>query len=101
MALLALLCLALGGLGGILVASATGADPVQARFVPPREPAFDFTLRDQDGRPTRLADARGQVIVLTFVYSSCRDLCPAQANDIGQAVGMVGADGISLYIVSV
>ena len=58
--LMALMCLVLGGLGGVLAATATRPTPVAARFMPPREPAFDFALRDQDGRPARLADARGR-----------------------------------------
>ena len=41
-------------LGGLL---APAVDPAQAparyRFVPPREPAFDFQLHDQDGTPSR------------------------------------------------
>lgn len=97
---MALLCLVLGALGGFLVAG-TGADPVQARFVPLREPAFDFALHDQDGRPARLADARGQVIALTFIYASCRDLCPAEGNDVASAMELVGGDGVTAYIISV
>ena len=54
--------------------------------MPPRELAFDFALRDQDGRPARLADARGKVIAMTFIYTCCRDLCPAEGNDISTAI---------------
>jgi cytochrome oxidase Cu insertion factor (SCO1/SenC/PrrC family) len=49
----------------------------------------------------RLADARGKVIILTFLYSTCRDLCPAQANDVATAMGMVGSDRVVAYAVSV
>jgi protein SCO1/2 len=99
LALIALMCLVIGALGGLLTASLTRSEPVEARFVPPREPAFDFTLRDQDGRPARLADARGQVIAMTFIYTSCRDLCPAEGQDVKTALDMVG-DGAVAYIVS-
>lgn len=94
------MCLVLGALGGVLAASATRPEPVQARFEPAREPAFDFRLRDQDGRSAALADARGKVVALTFIYTSCRDLCPAEGNDVGNAIDMVG-DGVVAYIVSV
>ena len=100
LALIALMCLILGALGGALAATATRTEPVEARFLPPREPAFDFSLRDQDGRPARLADARGSVVAMTFIYTSCRDLCPAEGNDIKTAIDMVG-DGVVAYIVSV
>jgi protein SCO1 len=95
------MALVLGGLGGLLAAQTRSPDGAAAsRFIPPREPAFDFTLRDQDGRPTSLADARGKVVVLTFLYTSCRDLCPAQAADVADAVSRAGG-GAVVYGVSV
>ncbi len=39
-------------------------------------PAPGFTLRDGEGRPVGLADFRGKVVVLNFVYASCPDVCP-------------------------
>jgi protein SCO1/2 len=77
----ALLCLIAGALAGVWTADLTRPKPALARFVPPAEPAFDFRLRDQDGRAASLAQARGKVVVLTFMYSTCHDLCPAQASD--------------------
>ena len=77
----------------------TSALPV--RFVPPREQAFDFRLRDQDGRWTSIKSARGKVVVLTFLYTSCWDLCPAQAKDIVQAIDRIGDKGVVVYGVSV
>jgi protein SCO1/2 len=97
---MALMCLFLGGVGGLLVATVQRPTPVRARFVPPREAAFDFRLRDQDGRWATLAQARGKVVVLTFLYSTCHDLCPAQAGEIATAVGKVGG-GVMVYGVSV
>ena len=35
--LMALMCLVLGGLGGVLAATATRTEPAAARFIPPRE----------------------------------------------------------------
>jgi cytochrome oxidase Cu insertion factor (SCO1/SenC/PrrC family) len=98
---MALMCLVIGGLGGVLAATTTRTEPAAARFIPPREPAYDFSLRDQDGHRTSLADARGKVIALTFIYATCRDLCPAEGNDIATAMRMVGGDGVVTYIVSV
>ena len=98
--LAALLCLVLGALGGLLAAELREGPAAADRFVPPREEARDFRLRDQDGRWTTLAGARGQVVVLTFLYSTCWDLCPAQAAEIAQAVGEVG-EGVVVYGVSV
>lgn len=39
-------------------------------------PAPDFTLWDAGGGGVGLADFRGTVVVLNFVYASCPDVCP-------------------------
>lgn len=36
----------------------------------------DFELTAHDGRPFRLSDARGKVVLLFFGYTSCPDICP-------------------------
>jgi protein SCO1 len=98
-----LMSLVLGGLGGLLVAGIAAPHAPASRFHPPREAAQDFRLRDQDGRWTTIRQGHGKVIVLTFLYSTCRDLCPAQAADIVQAVGRLGsrASDVLVYGVSV
>jgi protein SCO1 len=98
--LTALMCLVLGGLGGLLMSTVKTPDPARARFTPPRETAFDFRLKDQNNAPTSLHDARGDVVVMTFIYSSCRDLCPAEGNIVSDAVEQVGA-GVQAYVISV
>ncbi len=45
-------------------------------------PAPEFTLRDADGRAVRLADFRGKVVVLNFVYTTCPDVCPLHSEAI-------------------
>jgi cytochrome oxidase Cu insertion factor (SCO1/SenC/PrrC family) len=95
------MCLVLGGLAGLLAATFTSAPGVQARFTPPREKAYDFRLTDQHGRPISLADARGKVIAMTWIYTSCRDLCPAEGAIISQALKTIGGDRAVAYAVSV
>jgi cytochrome oxidase Cu insertion factor (SCO1/SenC/PrrC family) len=95
------LCAVIGGLGGLMMAEVRSDPEARPRFVPPREQAFDFRLRDEEGKWRTLADARGDVVVLTFLYSGCWDLCPAQAADIVQAVTKVGVEGVTVYGVSV
>jgi protein SCO1/2 len=53
------------------------------------KPAPDFTLRDADGNTVRLADLRGKVIVLNFVYASCPDICPLHSERIAEVQAMV------------
>jgi protein SCO1 len=47
-------------------------------------PAPDFSLLDADGRPVKLADFRGKVVVLYFIYASCPDVCPLQSEKLAQ-----------------
>ena len=94
------MCLVLGGLGGVLVAELQKGPEARPRFIPPREEARDFRLRDEDGKWRTLKDARGEVVVLHWIYSGCWDLCPAEAADIMNAVRKVG-DGVTVYNVSV
>ncbi len=99
--LAATLCLVIGVTGGLLAAESRSPSPAgPARFTPPREAAFDFHLHDQHGKLTSLRSARGKVVVLTFLYTSCQDLCPAQAAEIADAMQRVG-DGVVAYGVSV
>jgi len=39
-------------------------------------PISDFSLTDQLGRPFRFQSLKGRVILLSFVYTSCPDVCP-------------------------
>jgi protein SCO1 len=94
------MCTILGALGGLTMAELRSDPEARPRFIPPREEARDFRLRDQDGRTATLADARGDVVVVTFIYTTCWDLCPAEAATMMQAVDEVG-DGVTAYAISV
>src|SRR5688500_6655378 len=36
----------------------------------------DFKLTDQHGEPFQFAAARGKLILVTFVFTTCPDVCP-------------------------
>jgi protein SCO1 len=55
-----------------LVAHEAGGD----KRLPVIGPAPPFTLTSQDGKPLTLADLRGKVVALTFIYTECPDICP-------------------------
>lgn len=40
------------------------------------EPAPPFSLTDQHGRRVALADLRGKVAIVTFLFTQCTDVCP-------------------------
>ena len=58
-------------------------------FQPVDRAAPDFALRSADGTFVRLADLRGKVVVLHFVYASCPDVCPLHAERIAEVQTMV------------
>jgi cytochrome oxidase Cu insertion factor (SCO1/SenC/PrrC family) len=64
-------------------------------------PAPDFSLGDQHGTAFRLADARGSVVVLTFIYTHCTDVCPYVAIKVKKAVSLLGADARRAQFIAV
>ena len=46
----------------------------------------DFTLTDQDGKRVRLADFRGRIVLVTFLYTQCPDVCPLMADNLNAAL---------------
>lgn len=57
-------------------------------------PAPDFTLVDQAGRPVSLSGLRGRVVVLTFFYAHCPDICPPLLARLREAVADAGRGGM-------
>ncbi|HEX4806545.1 MAG TPA: SCO family protein [Conexibacter sp.] len=55
-------------------------------------PAPDFRLRDQDGRLATMREYRGRLVVVAFMYSTCRDTCPLTAQQIRGALDQLGHD---------
>lgn len=51
--------------------------------------APDFALQDANGKPVRLSDIRGNVIVLHFIYAGCPDVCPLHADRIAEIQSMI------------
>jgi protein SCO1/2 len=59
---------------------------------PAGQPVPEFTLRDQDGETVTSASLRGEPVVYAFIYSTCRDTCPAQVQTIRGALDDLGRD---------
>jgi protein SCO1/2 len=91
-----------GALGVVLLARAGDGPGLQAgRFAGSLRPAIppsDFTLRDETGRAVSLADFRGRVTVLTFLFTTCEDTCPVTATTIRGALDDLGHDVPTLAV---
>src|SRR3954447_19089749 len=102
LALMVASILALLGATGFVVLSDPGAKdaggPGFEGAVRPAIPPQDFTLRDQDGETVRLSAYRGRPVVLTFMYSTCRDTCPLTAQQIKGALDDLGHDVPALAV---
>src|SRR4051812_33456318 len=49
-------------------------------------PSARFALRDQDGRTVTASELRGRPIVVSFLYTHCRDTCPLIADQVRGAL---------------
>ncbi|HSD78027.1 MAG TPA: SCO family protein [Solirubrobacteraceae bacterium] len=91
----------LAALGVVLLArpggGGSGGD-AWAGALRPAIPPQDFRLRDERGRPASLRQYRGDVVVLTFLYTSCKDVCPTTATTIRGALDDVGHDVPALAV---
>jgi protein SCO1/2 len=48
--------------------------------------APDFALTDERGRPVSMRQFRGRPVAVTFLYTTCEDTCPTQAQQIRGAL---------------
>jgi len=52
----------------------------------------ELALAGHDGRPRTLADFRGRLVVLTFGYTFCPDICPTTLADVAGVTKALGKD---------
>jgi protein SCO1 len=99
--LITLFLIAVFALGAIvLVASrrdANGGEPpatggFQGALMPEGVKAPDFSLTNQDGEPISMRELRGNPVVVTFLYTTCEDTCPIQAQTVRGALDQLGHD---------
>ena len=67
----------------------------------PPQAAMDFALRDQREETFRLSDARRKVAVLTFLYTSCTDVCPFIGVKLRRTIDLRGKKTLIVAAVDV
>ncbi|HZF35783.1 MAG TPA: SCO family protein [Candidatus Angelobacter sp.] len=65
-------------------------------------PAPDFALTSQDGARVTLGDYRGNVVAVTFIFTSCTDTCPLLTAKMAQVQDELGPEfGARIAFVSI
>lgn len=98
--LIALFLISVFSLGAIVLAAprddnkgvVTGTSRFEGAVMPDGLKAPDFTLENQDGEPISMRDFRGQPVIVTFLYTTCEDTCPLQAQTVRGALDELGED---------
>jgi protein SCO1/2 len=57
-------------------------------------PAPDFALTTQAGEALRLADLKGKVLLVSFVFTTCSGTCPATTHRLAQVQEVLKARGL-------
>jgi protein SCO1/2 len=90
-------------LASLMLAQPHGAEPAaQEQGLPKIAPAPEFALISQDGAPVKLADYRGKVVAVTFIFTLCADTCPVLTPMMSFVQDQLGADfGEKIHFVSI
>ena len=96
---LALTLVAIASLAAVVLAASAARDEPERsaqRFegatLPRGLKAPQFDLTDETGRRIRMSDFRGRPAVVTFLYTTCEETCPSQAQVIKGAFAELGRD---------
>lgn len=88
-------------------ASAVASDTAAAR---PQSPGVDmrkediggdFTLTDGEGKPFSLSDLKGKVVILSFGYTHCPDVCPTELLTYSDTLKQLGDQAKDVKVVFV
>ncbi|UUY03949.1 SCO family protein [Svornostia abyssi] len=80
---------------------ADSASPFRGSLMPRGFPAPDFSLRDERGSPISMRDLRGRVVLVAFLYTTCEDSCPLEAQQVRLALEELGEDAARVAAIGV
>ena len=91
------------GLALILLAAAScgGTDSFHGTTLDSSDLAPPFELRDQFGDPVALSDMVGKVVVLTFLYTRCPDVCPLTTETLRRTHVLLGDDASRVNMLAI
>jgi len=85
----------------ILVTACSRPPAFQGTALDPPRAALDFTLTDQFGHVLRFAELREKVVVLTFLYTACPDICPLVTQKVRDVAARLGDRWRDVAIIAV
>jgi len=56
------------------------------------KPAYNFTLKNTDGKEVSLSDFKGNIVLIFFGYTHCPDICPSALNKLAKVYENLGED---------
>ena len=81
---------------------ASGADTAfNGTLLKNADTAPGFTLTNQFGQPVSLDSFRNRVVVLTFLYTNCPDVCPIVTSRLREVYQGLGADSDDAQFIAI
>ena len=80
---------------------ATTASALEGLTLQPPRSAPALALRDYTGHAVDLAALRGKVVLVTFVYTHCPDVCPLIVSNLAAAQRQLSSEARHLQIIAV
>ena len=84
-----------------VAAKASGKPDYAGAVATPPKPAPQLQLEDSTGASYDISKSRGRVVLVTFLYVHCPDVCPLIASNLKVARTKLGDKGEDLDIVAV
>jgi protein SCO1/2 len=92
-----------GVIAGVMLILATL--PVRASQevadLPDLGPAADFTLTDETGRSVSRSAFDGSVVLVSFIFTRCTDVCPLLSSKLADIADDLAAEGRNFHFVTV
>lgn len=66
----------------LLSIAGRSSSPWFGQYDPDPLPAYNFSLTDQNGKTLRLQDLRDQVVLLSFGFTRCPNICPTTLGNL-------------------
>ena len=85
----------------IIAAACSSPEPFLGTALSHSDLAPSFQLKDHFGKTVTISDLSGKVVVLTFLYTSCPDVCPVVTDTLHRAHVLLGNDASAVEFVAI